>query len=293
MSSREILNGLESLQRHKEFFTFSPERQRMEYYLNKNWYNTNYVYLYSDDDKVCLANEIRRVRLGSTGKAWAQSDKDRKGFTYDKHTKKVKLWYNSTMYSFSHHEMRRLFEHMNVQWFINIHETVYGLITPTMLGKVFSGKITDELGFCKEFIKSKPWLKNSDVTPEKFVDLLIYLYKNNRNTTTLGSYIQAFSVAKSGRVLCDKIMSNGANDFYRLSEIIHQALALDQKIDFSMPEQEIEKLSNRFKRMIMKLKLETNPNLALVKNGDRLDEVHDHPAYARQEPLLDLVMQDL
>ena len=45
--------------------------------------------------------------------------------------------------------------------------------------------------------------------------------------------------------------------------------------------------------MILKLKLETNPEIALVKNGDRLDEVHNHPAYARPEPLMDLVMQDL
>lgn len=292
MSSKEILNGLESLQRHKEFFTFCPERQRMEYYMNKHYYNANYTYLYSDDDKVCLGNDIRKIRIGN-GKAWAQSSKDRKGLTYDKHTKKVKLWYNTTMYSFSHYEMRRLFEHMNVQWFINIHEVVSGLITPTMLGKVLSGKITDELGFCKEFIKSKPWLKNSDVTPEKFADLLIYFHKNNRSDKVLGSFIQAFSVAKSGRVLCDKIMSNSVNDFYMLYEIIQQALALDQKIDFSMSKKEIEKLSNTFKKMMTKLKLETNPRLVLAKQGDMLEEVHHDSVHARPEPLLDLVMQDL
>lgn len=291
MSSREIINGLEGLERHRKFFTFSPERQRMEYYTNKNFYNANYTYLYSDDDKVCLGTDTRIVRIGN-GKAWAQSSKDRKGLTYNKHTKKVKLWYNTKLYNFSDFEIHRLLMHMNVHWFKNIYDAVRGtLLTPTMLGKVLSGKIADELGFCKEFIKSKPWLKNSDVTPEKFADLLIYLYKNKN--ISLGSFIQAFSVAKSGRVLCDKIMSNGVNDFYRLFEIIQQALALDHKIDFSMPEQEIEKLYNTFRKMIMKLKLETNPNVALVKNGDRLDEVHDHPAYARQEPLLDLVIQDL
>ena len=291
MSSRQILNGLESLQRHREFFTFSPERQRMEYYMNKNFYNTNYVYLYSDDDKVCLANEIRRIRIGTTGKAWAQSDKDRRGLTYDRKTKKVKLWYNSNMYGFSPYEMNSLFDHMNVSWFKDTYDALSGLVTPTMLGKVFSGKITDVPGFCKEFIKSKPWLKNSDVTPEKLEALLVHIRANN--TARLGALIQAFSVAKSGRVLCDKIMSSGINDFYMLYEIIQHALALDQKIDFSIPEQEIEKLSNTFKKMIMKLKLETNPKIALVKNGDRLDEVHDHPAYARLEPLLDLVIQDL
>ena len=291
MSSRQILNGEESLKRHQEFFTFSPERQRMEYYMNKNWYNTNYTYLYSDDDKVCLGSEVRRVRIGITGKAWAQSDKDRRGLTYDRHTKKVKLWYNSSMYSFSTHEMNTLFKHMNVQWFEGTYDVLSGLVTPTMLGKVFSGKITDALTFCKEFIKSKPWLKNSDITPEKLESLLVHMRTNN--TARLGAFIQAFSVAKSGRVLCDKIMSSGINDFYMLSEIIQQALALDQKIDFSIPEQEIEKLSNTFKRMIMRLKLETNPELALVKNGNMLDEVHNHPAYARPEPLIDLVMQDL
>lgn len=291
MSSRQILNGEESLKRHQEFFTFSPERQRMEYYLNKNWYNTNYTYLYSDDDKVCLGSEVRRVRIGTTGKAWAQSDKDRKGLTYDRHTKKVKLWYNSNMYSFSAHEMNTLFEHMDVQWFEATYDVLTGLVTPTMLGKVFSGKITDALTFCKEFIKSKPWLKNSDVTPEKLVCLLAHMHINNK--ARLGAFIQMFSVAKSGRDLCDKIINDNSNRYYIIDTVVQQALALDQKIDFSKDIKEIVELEEPFKKMILKLKLETNPELALVKNGNMLDEVHNHPAYARPEPLIDLVMQDL
>jgi hypothetical protein len=263
----------------------------MEYYLNKNWYNTNYVYLYSDDDKVCLANEIRRVRIGTTGKAWAQSDKDRRGLTYDKKTKKVKLWYNSNMYSFSQHEMNSLFDHMEVSWFKDTYDVLTGLVTPTMLGKVFSGKITDELGFCKEFIKSKPWLKNSDVTPEKLESLLAHMRTNNM--VRLGAFIQSFSVAKSGRDLCDQIINGNSNKYHLIYQVIAQALALNEKIDFSKDVEEIMKLEEQFNKMMMRLKLETNPNVALVKNGDRLDEVHNHPSYARQEPLLDLVMQDL
>lgn len=291
MSSRQILNGLESRERHREFFTFSPERQRMEYYLNKNWYNTNYTYLYSDDDKVCLGSEVRRVRIGATGKAWAQSDKDRKGLTYDKKTKKVKLWYNSNMYSFTQHEMDALFDHMNVNWFKDTYDVLTGLVTPTMLGKVFSGKITDVPGFCKEFIKSKPWLKNSDVTPEKLEALLVHIRVNNR--VRLGAFIQAFSVAKSGRVLCDQILNGNSNRYFMIYQVIEQALALNEKIDFSKDVEEIVKLEEQFNKMILKLKLETNPEIALVKNGAKLDIVHNHPAYARQEPLLDLVMQDL
>lgn len=291
MSHRVILNGEESLKRHQEFFTFSPERQRMEYYMNKGVYITNYTYLYSDDDKVCLGSEIRRVRIGTTGKAWAQSDKDRKGLTYDKHTKKVKLWYNSNMYSFSQHEMNSLFDHMDVSWFKDTYDVLTGLVTPTMLGKVFSGKITDVFVFCKEFIKSKPWLKNSDVTPEKLVCLLAHMHINN--TVRFGYFIQMFSVAKSGRDLCDKIINDNSNRYYTIDAVIQQALALDQKIDFSKDTKDIVELEGPFKKMILKLKLETNPELALVKNGNRLDEVHHHPAYAREEPLLDLVMQDL
>ena len=291
MSSRQILNGLESLKRHQEFFTFSPERQRMEYYMNKHYYNTNYTYLYSDDDKVCLGSEVRRVRLGTTGKAWAQSDKDRRGLTYDRKTKKVKLWYNSTMYSFGVHEMKTLFEHMDVQWFEATYNLLTGLITPTMLGKVFSGKITDVFGFCKEFIKSKPWLKNSDVTPEKLVCLLAHMHINN--TVRLGYFIQMFSVAKSGRDLCDQIINGNSNRYHLIEGVIQRALALDQKIDFSKDIKEIVELEEPFRKMIMRLKLETDPELALVKNGNMLEEVHNHPAYARPEPLFDLVMQDL
>ena len=291
MSSREIINGQEGIDRHREFFTFSPERQRMEYYMNKNYYNTVYTYLYSDDDKVCLGTDQRIVKFAN-GKAWAQSSKDRKGLTYDKHTKKVKLWYNTKLSGFSVYEIEKFLDHMHVSWFKNIYSSVNAILTPTMLGKVLSKKITDPVEFCREFIKSKLWLKNSGITPEKLWSVLDYL---NKRTIPLASYMSHFALAESANVLCDKIITGQDVDHWRLNEILQKSAALDKKLDFSKSIDQLCELNTYLDREIMKLRLETNPDQTLYKDGDNLFLGDHNTDYSdpRSEPLIDLAMQDL
>lgn len=301
MSIRQIINGLEGLNRHQEFFKYSPIRQRVEYYTNKGYYNAHYSYLYADDDKVCLATESRIVRYAN-GKAWAQSDKDRKGLTYDKHTKKVKFWYNTKMHNFSENEMHTLLDYMDVSWFKDIYSVTIILLTPTMLGKVFSKKITNAQEFCKEFIKTKPWLKNSDITPQKLEEYLTHL-TNNRNAPSLGTLIQPLSVAKSGSVLLDVAMKNAYNEHYRFYQMIPLALALDEKIDFSktLSNPDMDELLIQLENQMTKVKLENYPEVTLHKSGHKLYLVSPeglvdpqvNQAKVSQEPLLDLVMQDL
>jgi len=184
---------------------------------------------------------------------------------------------------------------MDVSWFKDIYKAVNVLLTPTMLGKVLSKKITDAEQFCKEFIKSKPWLKNSDVTPQKLEEYLVYNY-SNPYSPSLGSLIQPLSVAESGRVLLDLVINNMYNDHYKFHQPTLLALALDKKIDFSMSISDMDELLIQLDKQMMKVKLENYADINLFKSQGQLvlsSPAHIIDATVSQEPLLDLVMQDL
>ena len=134
---REIINGQESIDHHQEFFNFTPERQRLEYYTNRGRYNSNYTFMYEDDTKLCLGIEGRQVRFNNN-KAWSQTSPDRKGFTYDKTTKKFKFWYKSNAKSFTEYEWGKILTHSGNEWLEPIFYPITSLITATILGKIFS-----------------------------------------------------------------------------------------------------------------------------------------------------------
>jgi hypothetical protein len=249
---REIINGQENIDRHQEFFNFTPERQRLEYYTNRGRYNSNYTFMYEDDTKLCLGIEGRQVRFNNN-KAWSQTSPDRKGFIYDKTTKKFKFWYKTSANSFTDYEWGKILKHSGNEWLESIFRPMGYLITATMLGKVFSKKITNPIDFCKLFIKSKPWLKNSDISPAQLHKLLVTL---NSNGDTLGMFIPFFSVAKSVTPIVDMYMDGKKYRDHILTDLTNQCLALDKKIDFSWSEKRLNEYHTELTREIMLFKID-------------------------------------
>jgi len=249
---REIINGQENIDRHQEFFKFTPERQRLEYYTNRGYYNSNYTFIYEDDTKLCLGNEGRHVRFNNN-KAWSQASPDKKGFTYDKTTKKFKFWYKSNANTFSEYEWGKILTHSGNEWLEPIFYPITSLITATMLGKVFSKKITNPVDLCKLFIKSKPWLKNSDMSPVQLHKLLVSL---NSNRDPLGMFIPFFSVAKSVTPIVDTYMNGKRHRDHILTDLTNQCLALDRKLDFSWSEKRLNEYHTELTREIMQFKID-------------------------------------
>jgi hypothetical protein len=249
---REIINGQETIDRHQEFFKFTPERQRLEYYTNRGYYNSIYTFIYEDDTKLCLGNEGRQVRFNNN-KAWSQASPDKKGFTYDKTTKKFKFWYKTSANSFSEYEWGKILTHSGNEWLEPIFYPITSLITATMLGKIFSKKITNPVDLCKLFIKSKPWLKNSDMSPVQLHKLLVSL---NSNRDPLGMFIPFFSVAKSVTPIVDTYMNGKRHHNHILTDLTNQCLALDKKLDFSWSEKRLNEYHDELTREIMQFKID-------------------------------------
>jgi hypothetical protein len=239
---RQIIIGQETVDKHSEFFTFSPKRQRLEYYINRGSYCSRYSFIYEDDTKLCLGNEGRNIRFNN-GKAWSQTDKQREGFTYDKTTKKFKFWYKTIPNSFSDYTWVKIIKYTGNEWLEPIFYPIKSLMTATMFGKIFSKKITDPIELCKAFIKSKPWLKNSDMTPEMLHAFLISL---NKKGDFLASFIPLFSIAKSVEPLVNGYTTGILNRHpYFYTELSNRCLALDLKVDFSLSKDELRDYNDK------------------------------------------------
>jgi hypothetical protein len=238
---RQIIIGQEDLDRHYNFFNFTPKRQRLEYYTNRGSYCSRYSFIYEDDTKLCLGNEGRNIRFNNS-KAWSQTDKQREGFTYDKTTKKFKFWYKSVPNSFSDYTWGEVLKHTGDEWLQPIFYPIKSLMTATMFGKIFSKKITDPIELCKAFIKSKPWLKNSDMTPEMLYAFLISL---NKNGDFLSSFIPFFSIAESVEPIVNDYITGLKKHSYFYTELSNRCLALDLKVDFSLSKDELRDYNDK------------------------------------------------
>jgi len=239
---RQIIIGQENINRHNEFFTFSPKRQRLEYYTNRGTYNSRYSFIYEDNTKLCLGDEGRIIRFNN-GKAWSKTDKDIHGFTYDKTTKKFKFWYKTIPNSFSDYSWNEVLKHTGNEWLESIFYPIKSLMTATMFGKIFSKKITDPIELCKAFIKSKPWLKNSDMTPEM---LHTFLMKLNKDGNFLASFIPFFSIAKSAEAIVNGYITGNLNRHpYFYTELSNRCLALDLKVDFNLSKDELRSYNDK------------------------------------------------
>jgi hypothetical protein len=248
---RKIINGQESLDRHYDFFNFTPERQRLEFYTNTSAYNALYTFTYEDDTKLCLGKEARTIRFNN-GKGWSQV-RDPKGFTYDKTTKKFKFWYKTVPREFTDYEWQTILQETGNEWLEQIFYPITSLVTATMLGKVFSKKITNPIDFCKLFIKSKPWLKNSDMSPAQLHKLLVTMKCNG---DLLGRFIPLFSVAKSVTPLVDMyIKGDRYHQHHVVEDLTKQCLALDKKVDFSWSSKRLNEYHTELTREIMQYKI--------------------------------------
>jgi hypothetical protein len=237
---RKIISGQEGLDRHYEFFNFTPERQRLEFYTNAGAHNAAYTFTYEDDTKVCLGKEGRTIRFNN-GKGWSQV-RDPKGFTYDKTTKKFKFWYKTVPREFTDYEWQTILKETGNEWLNQIFYPITSLVTATMLGKVFSKKITNPIEFCKLFIKSKPWLKNSDMTPEMLHAFLISL---NKNGDFLSSFIPFFSIAESVEPIVNGYITGLKKHSYFYTELSNRCLALDLKVDFNLSKDELRSYNDK------------------------------------------------
>lgn len=136
-------------------------------------YNQNYngikyekIDLYETPEKMCVGSNV--FSLNRNKSSYYLKVTNKMGFTYDKKTKKIKIWFGANIIQL-HDLILLFFKEKNIDWFINT-QNLFGFLTKTGLERIISGKITNPIDFCKHYLK----LNRIDASPK----YLYYLIKN-------------------------------------------------------------------------------------------------------------------
>lgn len=218
------------------------EIQRLKYWMNQIPKSYEERGIYEDDDKLCLFNKEYIVNFGT--KIYRKPGRV-KGLTFDKTTKKLKLWYGTSIGDITAGvtELNTFLRHCRIEWIQN--ENLDKWLTKGLLEKILNGKITNPTDASKYIIQSLRLSKGT--SPE----LLRRYIKDKGNKKELYTY---------SRVLKDL---NGylENPYVRVkdvnwADIVQQANALGKKLDFSWSAKRFAEEHTKMTEELMALEIE-------------------------------------
>lgn len=237
----------------KDVFLLSSEDQRDIFYYGKIL-KSGVVYKINDfDDKICYSEA--QLNLKFNNKLYFQR-KTKKGLTFDKTTKKLRVWFGGDIAFFC--KPNKLFpflKQLNIDW---VTEDLIPLIRKSSLERILAGKITNPIQLSKYYLRTS--LK-SKASPK----LLIKLIKSDN---CLCHFIEMQKVVKNEDNLLlklingfkpDAIYSDFANELYTLGE------KMDINWSYKRVIEEHRKTSERI--AYKKLKFEKDIDLKIQYDG--------------------------
>lgn len=247
----------------RESLSYPPEKQRYLYYtgkLEKNptWESVNYF----ENDDMLIYNE-NTFSLKMCNHLFPQR-KSRKGFTYDKKTKKLKIWYLSNPKDLKY--LSNLLTALKMEWVVNegffggtksfekrnrgtgekTMINLAGWLTKGLLEKIISGKITNPTEACQYIIKSNRW-KGLDTGLLKK-----YIKRGALKHMVLSNY----NIIDNPNDILEKEFEGRISSNYDFIDMINQAKALSKKINTKWSQKRIADVHRDWTRELMKFELE-------------------------------------
>ncbi len=218
----------------KDVLKFDKARQRYFFYMDKlekgPWITSNYS---EDDNKICYSESQVSLKMGAALYLYRTS---KKGFTYDKQTKKITMWFGSIILKMI--QLDKFLIAINKEWTVN--EGFSEWITKTLLEHILSNKITNPKQACK-FI-----LKQSRI--ECSIESLRYYIKRHGSKAHLLSLKDA--------VLNINVFLEDKNDMLRINkDLVQQAKALNRKFDLTWSKSRLETEHQNWTRELMSMEI--------------------------------------
>lgn len=216
------------------------DKQRFLFRTGKINYNINTVSLAEFDDKICFSDITYRIYFNS--KLYTR-ESNKKGFTYDKKTKKIKVWFGGSIQNFLNSEdIIKFLEYFGLNWLTNERYLLH-IVRKTSFEKILSGKISNPIDLCSHYLRTSLKSKSS---PKLFYKCL-RLFKERDVTSFLFKVGSYFKVCDNHNGVLNNFIMNKP-EFPHISDMIYQCTALDKKINcnWSMKRFDLEhtKLSN-------------------------------------------------
>jgi len=147
-----------------------------EYEINKM--NTSFPkkVVYENDEKFFYLSCV--VRLVKFGSSYFLKETQKKGFSYNKKSKKLKLWFGTNLGERAF--IKPFLSHINANWFDDI---LIQFLTKGGLEKIIQGKITNPIDYCKYYLRAN---KFKDASPKLFYRSLMNGGMNKHDLFRIG-----------------------------------------------------------------------------------------------------------
>ncbi len=240
----------------RQAMALPPEQQRLMYFTKK------------------LETKGKEVRLDNNEKGIYYSEKDytvmfnnrlflkphtAKGLSYDKETKKLKVWMGTFLNNLTH--FKEAMKELGFEWVEQEHFDQW--LTKGLLEKVFQGKITNPSQAAGYLVKRGGYQKGT--SPEllrKFIkERQSYkqkLFSVSKVAKNLNHYIER-SLPEYIKEFAKNNTEFGASPFgqeHILEDTIRQALALNEKIDFTWSPNRIKQVHEEWTKRLMEKELQ-------------------------------------
>jgi len=146
------------------FLNSSPEMQRYNFYKGKV-YPFQYATKKETDTHIYWSYTDMKPRFENNRLFYSRSNKY--GATFEKKTKKFKIWFGVPVYSIPPIIIENILLHFQVDWFTVLPTSLSSLLNATILGNIVKGKITNPRDYIKAYLKTSPYRKQ-DVSVELF-----------------------------------------------------------------------------------------------------------------------------
>lgn len=253
---RTILNNIESYEKHLEYLQEPLETQRFLYYTNKV-YNFRYTGKLETDEYIYWSHtEVTPM----FGKKLFYKYRNVEGLTYDKTTKKLKLWFGKRLQYTPYVQL--LAEQFKIDWFIEMPTELKMCVGNALMSRVINGKIKNPIEYCNALVKSNPKLRGIDICPNALYKCFI---EHNPNYYSLVNTLMLL-VDPNGYL--NDVDARLPVNFHALKT---DALVLDRKLDHRWSDEESKAISQKWVKEIQAI----DKNYAHYQLGYEYPELQD------------------
>lgn len=265
MEKRKTFRGEENINRILDAQNKSVEQQRFLFYSDKIPTRFLMENLLETDDKIYYSESTCTTRFV---KKIFYTRKTNKGFTIDKTTNKLNIWFGGRISSLSSDALKIIIDYYKLDWLasgrtqdlksqtslkkfkmnnsVDVLFTLEFMFNKTVFNKIAKGKVTNLRSLIKAYLDSNPNLRNQGISPEVIYQLL------QRNTDANLYLLLADSVDFEDP---NHYMLN-RNPFQNIYDMKHQAKILGKKINSRWSEKRAAEVHAKWTQEIMLLELD-------------------------------------
>jgi hypothetical protein len=244
MEKVTVLWGQESIDLMENAKASSPEKQRYDFYKGKLC-ALIYAKRKETDTHVYWSLSQRQPRF-ENGRLF-YSNLNKQGATYDKSTKKLKIWFDMNMYNFDERLKTDILKYFNIDWYDTLgnHKE---LMNKSILQKMINGKITNHRDYIKAYLKTSPY-KNMAVSVELFYKTFKDGYRSAKSSRKFLEYSTDINHALE--------MLQGETKNHVIHDLYDQAAMLDRRVNPTWSEKRMNEVHAQWTRDIMEIEIKS------------------------------------